>query len=143
MRYEPVSRGYVAGPGEGVPGRGPDVKASGRSTGGSLTVMEFAIDGGPPRHTHTREDESFYVVTGALDVECGDDRFEAGPGSFVFLPRNVPHVFRSVGGTATGLLIITPGGLDDYFADLHAALAANGDRAQIQAVQDRYGIVPS
>ena len=104
MSNEPTVRGYVVGPGEGVPDRTPDVKASGRSTGGSLTVMELAVDGGPPRHTHTREDESFYVFTGVVDVECGEDRFEAGPGSFVFLPRNLPHAFRSVGGPVTALL---------------------------------------
>jgi mannose-6-phosphate isomerase-like protein (cupin superfamily) len=143
MQNEPAIRGYVVGPGEGVPGRSRDVKASGRSTGGSLTVMEFAIEGGPPRHTHTREDESFFVLTGTLDVECGGDRFEARPGSFVFLPRNLPHVFRSVGGPATGLLIATPGGLDDYFADLRAALDANADQAELRTIQDAYGIVPS
>jgi mannose-6-phosphate isomerase-like protein (cupin superfamily) len=140
---EPITRGYVVGPGEGVPGQGPDVKASGRSTGGSLTVIEATIDGGPPRHTHTREDESFYVLTGTLDVECGNDRFRAGPGSFVFLPRNVPHVFRSAGGPATALLIVTPGGLDDYFAELSAALAANADAAQVRTIQEAYGIARS
>jgi mannose-6-phosphate isomerase-like protein (cupin superfamily) len=72
---QPVTRGYVVGPGQGVPDRGPEAKASGRSTGGSLTVIEATIDGGPPRHTHSREDESFYVLTGVLDVECGQDRF--------------------------------------------------------------------
>src|SRR5215472_11040512 len=80
MPDEPAVRGYVVGTGEGVPGRTPDVKTSGRSTGGSLTVMELAVDSGPPRHTHTREDESLYVFTGVVDVECGEDRFEAGPG---------------------------------------------------------------
>jgi len=140
---EPVTRGYLVGPGEGVPGRGPDVKASGRSTGGSLTVIEATIDGGPPRHTHTREDESFYVLTGTLDVECGEDRFRAGPGSFVFLPRNLPHAFRSVGGPATALLIVTPGGLDDYFAELSAALAARADAAQLRTIQEAYGIARS
>jgi len=87
MPDEPAPRGYVVGPGQGVPDRTPDVKASGRSTGGSLTVMERAVDGGPPRHTHTREDESFYVFTGVVDVECGEDRFEAGPGSFGSCPQ--------------------------------------------------------
>jgi hypothetical protein len=57
---EPLTRGYGVGPGEGVPDQGPEVKASGRSTGGSLTLIELDIDGGPPRRTHTREDESFY-----------------------------------------------------------------------------------
>jgi mannose-6-phosphate isomerase-like protein (cupin superfamily) len=141
MSNEPVIRGFVVGPGEGVPDRGRDVKASGLSTGGSLTVMEIAVDGGPPRHIHTREDESFYVFTGAVHVECGDDRFEAGPGSFVFLPRNLPHTFRSVGGPATALLIVTPGGLDSYFAELHVALQTNGDPAEIKRIQDTYGIM--
>jgi quercetin dioxygenase-like cupin family protein len=140
---QPVTHGYVVGPGEGVPGRGPEVKASGRSTGGSVTVIEVTIHGGPPRHAHSREDESFYVLTGTLDVECGEDRFQAGPGSFVFLPRNVPHGFRTVGGPATALLIVTPGGLDEYFAELSAALAADADAAQVRAIQRAYGIARS
>jgi quercetin dioxygenase-like cupin family protein len=143
MPDEQIIGGYVVSPGEGVPDRGPDVKASGRSTGGSLTVIELTIDGGPPRHTHTREDESFYVLSGALEVQCGDDRFEAEPGSFVFLPRNLPHVFRTVGGPATALLIATPGGLDDYFAELHAAMRANADTTKLKTIMDAYGITPS
>ncbi len=143
MQNEPVIRGYVLSRGEGVPDRGPEVKASRWSTGGSLTLIEFTIDGGPPKHTHTREDESFYVLTGVMDVQCGGDRFEAGPGSFVFLPRNLPHVFRSVGGPATALLIVTPGGLDEYFAELSAALAANADAAQVRTIQQAHGIARS
>ena len=143
MSNEPVVRGYAVGPGEGVSDRGSDVKASGRSTGGSLTVMELALDGGPPRHTHTREDESLYVFTGVVDVECDEDRFEAGPGSFVFLPRNLPHAFRSVGGPVTALLIVTPSGLDSYFAEMHAAMRSNADPAEIRRIQDTYGIVRS
>jgi quercetin dioxygenase-like cupin family protein len=140
---EPITRGYVLGPGEGAPDRAPEVKASGRSTGGSLTLIEVTIDGGPPRHTHAREDESFYVLTGTLEVECGEDRFQAGPGSFVFLPRNLPHAFRSVAAPATALLIVTPGGLDEYFAELSAALAANADAAQVGAIHRAYGIARS
>ncbi len=133
----PAMSGYVIGPDDGLSGPIPGVKASRASTKGSLSVIKTTIDGGPPRHLHTREDESFYVLQGYLDVECGDDRFEAGPGSFVFLPRNIPHTFRTVDGPATALVIGTPGGLDEYFADLHAARNAD-ERARIQAA---HGIV--
>lgn len=136
--------GYVLGPHQGVTGRGPEVKASGRSTASSLTVMDLTVDTqGPPRHTHTREDESVYVFTGTLDIECGGNRFQAGPGSFVFLPRDLPHTFHAIDGVATGLLIVTPGGLDEYFADLDAVLRAGGERSEIAKVQARYGIVRS
>jgi mannose-6-phosphate isomerase-like protein (cupin superfamily) len=134
-------RGFAVGPGDGLAGPIPDVKASGRSTGGSLTVMEIAVEGGPPRHTHTHEDESLYLLSGSLDVWCGDDRFRAEPGAFVFMPRKVPHEFRSPDGVATALLIVTPGGLDEYFAQLHAAIKQGDDRGGVKAVQDAFGIL--
>jgi hypothetical protein len=61
----------------------------------------------------------------------------------VFLPRNLPHTFRSIDAVATGLLIVTPGGLDRYFAELHAALGTSDDPAEIAKIQARYGIVRS
>ncbi|HEY3033865.1 MAG TPA: cupin domain-containing protein, partial [Streptosporangiaceae bacterium] len=106
------------------------------STRVALTVMESQIDGGPPLHVHDHEDESFYVLEGAVTVRCGGDVFEAGPRRFVFLPRLVPHAFRSVGGPVTLLLIAVPGGIEDYFRDLHQAA---GDR-EIRRVQAKYGI---
>jgi mannose-6-phosphate isomerase-like protein (cupin superfamily) len=144
MSDEQPIRGYVLGPHRGLGGGRPEVKASARSTGGSLTAIEIVVDGtGPPRHTHTREDESICVLTGTLDVECGDDRFDAGPGSFVFMPRHLPHTFRSPEGACTGLLIVTSGGLDEYFAELHAALRTSDDRAEIARIQAKYGIIRS
>jgi hypothetical protein len=76
-------------------------------------------------------------------VECGQDRFEAEPGSFVFLLRNLPHLFLSIGGPVSALLMVTPGGLDEYFAELNAVLNANADPAEIAMVQNKYGIVRS
>jgi hypothetical protein len=61
----------------------------------------------------------------------------------VFLPRNLPNVFRSMGGPATALLIVSPGGLDEYFAELSAALAANADAAQVRTIQQAYGVARS
>ena len=83
------------------------------------------------------------MFTGVVDVECGESRFEARPGAFVFLPCNMSHAFRSVGGPVTGLLIVTPGGLESYFAELHAALRSNADPAEVKRIQDAYGIVRS
>lgn len=38
---------------------------------------------------------------------------------------------------------MTPGELDEYFAELSAALAANADAAQVRAIQRAYGIARS
>jgi hypothetical protein len=48
-----------------------------------------------------------------------------------------------VGGPAKALLIVTPGGLDRYFEELSAALAAGAGRDRIGAIQRAYGIARS
>jgi quercetin dioxygenase-like cupin family protein/uncharacterized protein YndB with AHSA1/START domain len=130
-------RGYLLGPGEGV--TGADVKANQASTGGALTLIESHTTGGAPLHVHSRDDECFYVVDGAITVRCGDDMFEAVPRSFVFLPRGIPHEWDVVGEDAATVLIITvPAGLDDFLREYHEAGAQSADaREQIAA---KYGI---
>lgn len=109
-------RGYVLGPNEGVPGRDAEVKCSLASTGGSLAVYRTVLDGaGPPPHRHKHEDETIVVLDGAVEAECGPDVFAASAGATVFLPRGLTHTFRSVGGPATMLFIVTPGHLDEFF----------------------------
>ncbi len=131
-----MTKGYVVGPGQSLPGWSPELKASRASTGGSLTVLEARLQHGPPLHVHAYEDESFYVLDGTLTVTCGHDVFLAAPRSFVFLPRQVPHTFHPDGDQATVLLLATPGGIDEYFRDLHLA----ADPAARAQVAERYGI---
>jgi hypothetical protein len=65
--------------------------------------------------------------------------YDVGPGEGVPDPACLP-----VGEwPATALLIVTPGGLDESFAELSAALAANADTAQVRTIQRAYGIVRS
>jgi quercetin dioxygenase-like cupin family protein len=128
--------GYVLGPGEGVPGQDDaGVKASRASTGGSLTMIESDTDGGAARHVHAREDECFYVLEGTIWVECGDERWEAGPSSFVFLPRGVPHAWDVVGDRARVLIIAAPAGLEEFLREFHGA-----DEAEQAEVARRHGI---
>lgn len=109
-------RGYLLGTGEGVPGRGAEVKASNLSTGGSVAIYRDVLDGqGPPRHRHLHEDETIIVLDGIMEAECGDDTFVGEPGDTIFLPRGLAHAFRSVDGPATFLFIVTPGHLDEFF----------------------------
>jgi len=131
------ARGYVLGPGAGV--TSDDVKATHASTGGALTLIESHTTGGAPLHVHSHDDECFYVLDGTITVRCGDQRFEAGPRAFVFLPRGIPHEWDVVGtGVATVLIIAVPAGLDAFLHTYHAAGAQPADiKAQIAA---KYGI---
>ncbi len=96
------------------------IKATAQSTGGAYGLLEaLAPPGsGPPLHVHHREDEAFWVLGGILTVRCGDQTFTAGPGSYTFLPRDIPHTFVVEGGSPARILsICSPGGLEQYFVD--------------------------
>jgi mannose-6-phosphate isomerase-like protein (cupin superfamily) len=117
-------RGYALGADEGTAVWFLDtrmtVKAGGAQTAGAFTLLEWSapVGFGPPRHVHHVEDECFYVLDGELVVECGDRRWTAGPGAFVFLPHGVPHVFVVSQGPVRGLQVTSPAGFEDFVAEL-------------------------
>jgi uncharacterized cupin superfamily protein len=68
---------------------------------------------GPPPHSHTAEDDSFYVLDGELTLLFGDDELVAGPGTFVLVPPGVTHTFANRGDLAVRMLNIhAPAGFD-------------------------------
>jgi quercetin dioxygenase-like cupin family protein len=64
-----------------------------------------------PYHLHYDEDEAFYVLEGELTVIRDGEKILAGAGSYVSLPRGVPHGFRSSCNQNSRVLIhAIPGG---------------------------------
>jgi mannose-6-phosphate isomerase-like protein (cupin superfamily) len=92
------------------------IKASAETTGGRVGVTEnLAPRGaGSPLHVHHREDEWFYVLEGELTFWVGGQVVDAPAGSFVYGPRDVPHTFVVSSEQARFLLIVEPGGFEDF-----------------------------
>src|SRR3954466_6806753 len=96
-----------------------------------------------PVHTHRNEDEYSYVVSGRMGGLIGNEVIEAQPGQLVVKPRGIPHAFWNASDEPTVVLeTISPGGFEQYFADLAPLLATDGppDFAALAAVQARYGL---
>jgi quercetin dioxygenase-like cupin family protein len=96
------------------------VKATGESTHGAFGLTEVVVPPtfSPPMHVHHREDESFYVLAGELTVRCGDETISAAAGTFVQLPRGVPHSFVVTSDTPVRMLnLMTPGGGEGFFVE--------------------------
>jgi mannose-6-phosphate isomerase-like protein (cupin superfamily) len=130
------AKGYLLKPDQGVPGFDSDVKASRASTMGALTVIATQAISGAPLHVHTREDEYFYVESGTLIIRCGEEVFRAGPGCFVFLPRNVPHSWDVFGGGIARILMMTvPAMLEEFLREFHAPSAVSREK-----IAAKYGI---
>ena len=67
---------------------------------------------------HYQEDEAFYVLEGELTFRCGDETTRATAGSFVFLPRGVPHGFVVESDTPVRMLtLLVPGGGERIFVE--------------------------
>lgn len=74
--------------------------------------------GGPPPHSHTREDESFYVLDGQLEIRAAGHTYDVKAGDFVHIPTGTVHYFRNTGLHAVKQLIIfTPAGLGEFFLE--------------------------
>ena len=80
------------------------LKATGDRTGDALAMVEFTHPPGfaTPRHVHHTADEAFYVLEGAMRGHCGDEMWRATAGSFVWLPRDVPHDYAVEGDARCG-----------------------------------------
>src|SRR5262245_37277123 len=73
-----------AGSGPGYWGPGDQIRfiLTGAETGGAFFLAEVSVPpgGGPPPHIHDREDETFYLLQGALTVWVGDQTVYASQG---------------------------------------------------------------
>jgi len=95
-----------------------------------------------PLHRHTREDEYSYVLEGTLGALLGDDVVTAGPGTWVFKPRDQWHTFWNAGDTPCEIVeIISPAGFENFFREL-AQVYATGqpDLPRFAAACTEFGI---
>ena len=68
-----------------------------------------------PRHTHTREDEAYFVLSGELEVIVGEEVFFLRPGDTLIAPRYFPHQLRNPGKTENHYLVIfSRSGLEEF-----------------------------
>ena len=116
----------------------------------SAAVDELPGGGGPVWHRHTREEETFFVLGGAVDFFTANapGGVRVTGGGLISLPPGVPHRFRNAREDAASpvLLVTAPGGNMQFFADLSAPLSEPEDPthppdpARFADVGARYGI---
>jgi mannose-6-phosphate isomerase-like protein (cupin superfamily) len=121
-------------------------KIPGAETAGRFSVVHHPLAPralAAPLHRHTREDEYSYVLEGTLGALLGDEVVSAGPGSWVYKPRDQWHTFWNDGDTPCEIIeIISPAGFEEFFrqlADLFGA-GAEPELARMGALCERYGI---
>jgi mannose-6-phosphate isomerase-like protein (cupin superfamily) len=96
-----------------------DVKISGSDTNDGLAIFEqtsLSRGRGTPLHLHHAQDEVFYVLEGAYQFKCGEEKFDLAAGDSIFLPRKVPHAWIQVSETGKMIVVLQPAGkLENFF----------------------------
>jgi quercetin dioxygenase-like cupin family protein len=130
VKYVPAGTGPAyCGPGDRI-----TFLITGAETGGAFFMAEtwVAPGGGPPPHVHSREDESFYVQQGTLALQVGGKALNASTGDFIHIPRGTVHSFKNVGEETAKLLVVaTPAGLENFFAEAFFPAADIADIPEI------------
>ena len=96
-----------------------EIKATAEQTGGAYTLVEITVGPGygTPLHVHHGEDEGFLMIDGETTFEVGDQVVQAGPGDFLFGPREIPHRWSTETG-ARLLYLLSPGGFEALIRDV-------------------------
>ncbi|WP_017329126.1 cupin domain-containing protein [Burkholderia stagnalis] len=120
----------------------------GTATGG-IGVFELTVPPGaqvPPPHSHARNEECVYVLSGTLRYSVDRVVRELAPGDWMFSPRGSAHHFSNPHEeTARALVVMSPDIGARYFRDIAAVVKAGGphNRERLVEVMVRYGLAPA
>ena len=121
--------------------------ATNAETSGAVSVMRLTVgrEDAPPLHFHSREDESWVVLSGRVRFWVGSaslsecEVHEAEPGAYIYVSRLVPHTFQTITPNAQVLIINNPGAIEGLF---HSVGPGGGRTVADHAVLGaRYGVV--
>ena len=126
------------------PGRSFSLKLRGGETGDSIMMFEEIVPAGTKStfHLHHDSDEVACVLSGEITFMIGDEVTVGGPGTYAFMPRGVPHAWRSTGAeTGRVLFLYTPakaGGLIEEQQRTGRTFASMSER-ELAETLERHG----
>jgi mannose-6-phosphate isomerase-like protein (cupin superfamily) len=91
--------------------RTSSIRLRSEATGGSIMMFEETIPAGTMStfHLHHDSDEVAYVLSGEVTFRIGDEIVSHSAGEGAFVPRGVPHAWKSTGAeTGRVLFAYTP-----------------------------------
>ncbi len=120
---------------------------------GSVTRRQFGLfrremkphSGGPEPHFHRTFSESFYVLSGTVQLYDGKGWVEATAGDFLYVPKGGIHAFNhEADAPASMLVLFAPGTPRERFFEEMEAIRASGRQltpeewAAVLARHDQY-----
>jgi quercetin dioxygenase-like cupin family protein len=117
------------------------IKIKSEDTDKQLSVSFSVVPAGSgiPVHVHSREDETFEITEGELELTLDGEVHILGKGDMVFLPKNVSHGFKAVKDTNMWVTLV-PGGAEEMFVEIAGLPPGPPDRQKVSEICEGYGI---
>lgn len=82
-----------------LPGRQVSYLVGPKTTGANNVTVGLCVwpQGGQPRHVHTEQEETIYIVSGRGEISCPENTVALEPGTAVFIPTGTNHSIESFG----------------------------------------------
>jgi quercetin dioxygenase-like cupin family protein len=96
-----------------------ELRLTGEQTGARVSVVEIDLPAGAatPLHRQPYDDETIYVVSGALCVHVDGTEHHLAAGALAFVPRETPHALLAV-EAAKVIIFGHPAGQERYYRAL-------------------------
>jgi quercetin dioxygenase-like cupin family protein len=116
------------------------VLARGDATGSYEVFIQGGPEGaGPPPHLHGW-DESYYVLSGQLEVMVAGQVHVLSPGEFIHVPGETVHNFRLRQDGTRFLSINSRAGAAAFFEELHQKVSGSDDISTLLAIAQRHEV---
>ncbi len=111
--------------------------ATGDETDGKYFLSATIIpagDSGPPIHTHSKQDEGFYLKKGELIFYVEGEEIKLRIGEYLNIEKGEKHTWRNESESDAELIVtFVPAGIENMFKDLES------DMSNINAIGKKYG----
>lgn len=118
--------------------------ASDESTFGQAIVMvEVPAGSGTPCVAHDKEEETYLLLEGELEMYTPHEAHRLSPGDLVHLPPKTPHGYRNVSPHPARFVAWTVGGpMDRFFVRMHDEVRdLPNDLPAMQAILEDHGVM--
>jgi quercetin dioxygenase-like cupin family protein len=108
----------------------------------AVVTVDVPPNGFVPPHTHTKEEESYYMLEGSMIMYLDGGEFMIEPGDFVHVPARTTHGYKNNSDQFVKFLAWAVGGkIDEFFIELSEKIRdLPDDLAKMPAILEKHGI---
>jgi quercetin dioxygenase-like cupin family protein len=111
--------------------------ATGKETGGRYFLSDTIVpsgDSGPPIHSHSKEEEGFYLKNGKLTFIVEGKEIQLNKAEYLNIEEGEEHTWRNDSESDAELIItFAPAGIEHMFRELEI------NKANIKVIGQKYG----